>query len=104
VISCSRPFWLAARPRFSLVMPAVGIAVPIGVRPYARRIGGGAAWSGLAAVLILAVPAGTRAADAVAPGSSANARDARSDAAWLQSIQEAARHQSFVGHHRLPAR
>ena len=88
--------WLAARPRFSLVMPAVSGSLFLSACTRMRRIGGGAAWSGLAAVLILAVPAGTRAADVVA-GSSANARDARSDAEWLQSIQEAARHQSFVG-------
>jgi sigma-E factor negative regulatory protein RseB len=56
-----------------------------------RAIASGAAWSGLAAVLMLAFPPLSR---ADGPGA---ARDARSDAALLQSIQEAALHQSFSG-------
>ncbi len=72
----------------SLVMPFV-----LPQRLYSMRaLGNGAAWSGLAAMMILAIPAGARAADAI-PAPAGNARDA----AWLQSIQEAARHQSFSG-------
>jgi sigma-E factor negative regulatory protein RseB len=47
-------------------------------------------------VLILAIPPGVWAADTAA-GSTPNARDTRSDADWLRSIQEAARRQSFSG-------
>ena len=89
-------------PRFSLAASGVHSSAERSMlsirsaRARVRALGGGAAWSGLAAMMILAVPAGARAGDALA-GSSANARDARSDAAWLQSIQEAARHQSFSG-------
>jgi len=53
---------------------------------------GRCALGGCAALLLLG--AGARAADAAAP---AAPRDARSDAAVLQSIQDAARHQSFSG-------
>lgn len=59
----------------------------------ARAGWGGAApaWSGLALLLLLALPVIAHAADP------ARAQDARSDANWLQGIQSAARHQNFSG-------
>ncbi|HYB51588.1 MAG TPA: MucB/RseB C-terminal domain-containing protein [Burkholderiaceae bacterium] len=48
-------------------------------------------WLCLAALLVLALPGIVRAADTAPP------QDARSDANWLQAVQNAARHQSFSG-------
>jgi len=59
--------------------------------PRSGRCVSAAGWRGLAALLILALPAAVRAGDATVPA------DARSDASWLQAIQNAARHQSFSG-------
>lgn len=63
------------------------IAVPL------RAWGGrwNAARSGYAVLLLLAAPLGSQGADSAAP------RDAHGDAAWLQAVQDAARHQSFSG-------
>jgi len=50
-----------------------------------------AAWTGLATMMALALPLVARAGDTTA------AHDARTDAAWLQAIQNAARQQNFSG-------
>ena len=50
-----------------------------------------AAWTGLATMMALALPLVARAGDTPA------AHDARTDAAWLQAIQNAARQQNFSG-------
>jgi sigma-E factor negative regulatory protein RseB len=58
----------------------------------ARSVGRNCARGGLAALLILALPVG------VLAGEAAGGRvEERSDAAWLQAIQDAAHHQSFSG-------
>lgn len=77
--------------RGAIVLAGAAALSALPVRAFAA--GAAAAGGGLAALLLLAAATAARAADTTP----AAGRDASGDAAWLQSVQEAARRQSFSG-------